>query len=113
MKLKIPAVSLLATLALCAPATAGVLMYPSITERQAEGDVYQFMHHNYAKWRHKHYGYVDCRHGRINRFTWSCGVGWVMGGGGGCWQGRVRIVNEEYEDGYYYYNGIANIVRRC
>jgi hypothetical protein len=112
MKLKVLAVTLLAMFGLGGTAQAGFVPYPTITEHRAEGDVYQFMHHNYSEWRHKRVGYVDCSHGRINRFTWSCGVGWVAGRAS-CWQGRVRIVNEEYEGGVFYYNGIARFKPRC
>jgi hypothetical protein len=101
------------TALVAAPAAeAGVVAHPTITEHQAEGDAYQFLHRTYPGWRHKRYGYVDCGHGRINRFTWSCGVGWVSGRSN-CWQGRLRIENLEYELGTFYYEVKAHTYRRC
>lgn len=84
--------------------------YPTIREHQAEEDVAQFLHKNYAGWRYRQYGYIDCRNGRLNRYTWACRVGWRSGRK--CRQGRVRIMNEYAEEGVVYYLA-SSVLRRC
>lgn len=91
-------------------ANANYVESPTIHERAAKKDTAQFLHKNYPGWRYRQYGYVDCRNGRINRYTWTCRVGWVSGSK--CRQGRARVMNE-YREGSYVYYLISFRGRRC
>jgi hypothetical protein len=84
--------------------------YPTIHERAAEEDAAQFLHKNYATWRYREEGYIDCRGGRLNRITWACRVGWIKGHN--CWLGRMQIQNEDREGSTIYYN-VHFRARRC
>jgi hypothetical protein len=53
-------------------------------------------------WRYRTEGYVDCRFGKINRYTWACRVGWYQGRT--CHRGRVRVTGTYREHGYNNYN---------
>ena len=101
--------ALLGTLVLSSSAWAYIAR-PTIGEHQAEKDVAQFLHKNYPGWRYRQYGYLDCRNGRLNRYTWACRVGWLSGNK--CRQGRVRVTNEYAEEGVVYYLA-SSALRRC
>lgn len=101
--------TMLACLALSASAQAYV-EHPYIGERAASEDTQQFLARTYPGWRTRKYGYIDCRHGRIAGYIWSCKVGWIRGYN--CWQGRARITNEYAEEGVTHYDVHFNS-RRC
>lgn len=69
-----------------------------IAERQTRG----FLVQNYPSWRYRAFGFVDCRRGRINRYTWACRVGW--GRGETCHRGRVRVTGKYREPRVNIYN---------
>lgn len=110
MKLRFSLVALFALLALSGNAEANYVEHPTIHERQAEEDALAFLHKNYATWRYRQEGYVDCRYGRINRITWACRVGWRKGYN--CWLGRMQIENEYREVNVVYYK-VHFQARRC
>jgi hypothetical protein len=96
--------------ALLLPSPAGAYQFhPPIGEGQAERRAYKFMR-QYPGWRYKWGGWVDCRRGRINSYSWACRVAWWRGRR--CRVGRVRITNRYSEEGVVEYS--AHIVhRRC
>jgi hypothetical protein len=112
MKIRLLVVSVVALSALAMPSPAfGVYVeHPTIHEREAFENTQSFLAKKYSGWRRREAGYIDCRPGRINRYTWSCAVGWLAGSN--CWQGRVRVENEYKEDGVVYYN-VRFRARRC
>ena len=75
----------------------GYLERPPIGQGQAEHRVFKLLHSK-REWRHRKVGYVDCRHGRINNYTWACAVGWATGPYN-CWLGRVQVTNKYVENG--------------
>jgi len=64
---------ILGALALPSAALGTYVEHPTIHERQAEEDAQHFLAKKYSGWRKRSAGYIDCRHGRINGYTWSCG----------------------------------------
>lgn len=96
-------------LALPAGASAYPVRHPALGEQAAEHRVYKVLH-EYPGWRYRRVGYVDCRFGRVNGYTWVCRVGWA--GGGHCRIGRVRISNSYSENEVTYYRSYV-VVRRC
>lgn len=87
---------------LALPPSAGAYVErPTIHEGQAFEHIQHFLAKNYPGWRTRKYGYIDCRPGRVNRYTWSCAAGWIRGYN--CWQGRAQIENEYSEEGVVYY----------
>ncbi|HEU5253662.1 MAG TPA: hypothetical protein VFU16_10105 [Solirubrobacterales bacterium] len=96
---------------LLAPAGASAYVeHPAIGEAAAFERTQSYLAKTYPGWRTRKYGYIDCRHGRINGYIWSCAVGWIRGYN--CWQGRTRIENEYAEEGVVYYSIRIN-ARRC
>jgi hypothetical protein len=104
------AVGCTALLSILATASASYVEHPTIHEFEAFEDARHFLAQNYPGWRTRAVGYIDCRHGRINRYIWSCGVGWARGRN--CWQGRTRISNEYREGNVVHYQVNFNS-RRC
>ncbi len=103
MKLKLFAIALaVGALTLPSSALGSYVEHPTIHEREAEENTQHFLAKKYSGWRKRSAGYIDCRHGRINGYIWSCAVGWLAGRN--CWQGRVRIENEYREDNVTYYS---------
>jgi hypothetical protein len=92
----------LGALAIPAPAIGVYVEHPTIHEREAFERTQRFLAKEYSGWRKRSAGYIDCRHGRINRYIWSCAVGWLAGRN--CWQGRVRVTNDYREDATVYYS---------
>jgi len=109
MKIKLAAMSLLVFLGLSASTEAYPVEHPAIGEYIAEARVYRVLR-EYPGWRYRQVGYVDCRHGRINSYTWACRVGWANYGH--CRQGRIRITNVYSENETVYYN-VNSVIRRC
>jgi hypothetical protein len=103
MKLRLLVIGLaVAALVLPSAALGTYVEHPTIHEREAFENTQRFLAKKYSGWRKRSAGYIDCRPGRINRYTWSCAVGWLAGPN--CWQGRVRIENEYREDSITYYS---------
>lgn len=96
------AVVLLATVALAA--TAGTALAdngrPSVQKPLAERYSYGILR-DFASWRYKNFGFVDCDRGKINRYTWACRAGW--GRGHTCHRGRVQIFGTYREGGINHY----------
>lgn len=81
--------------------------HPTITEREAFRAVQHLLHERYWwSWKDRDWGEIDCRPGRVNRYSWSCGVIWSHNGI--CRQGRARVVNLYAEDGEIYSNTLFN-----
>jgi len=102
LRLLVSVAAVLGVLALPASAPGAYVEHPTITEQEAFRGTQHFLAKKYSGWRKRAAGYIDCRPGRINRYTWSCAVGWLAGRN--CWQGRVRVENEYKEDGVVYYS---------
>jgi len=95
--------------ALLVPATAsGWTEKPAIGESFAQSAVSKYLR-KYPGWRYRQDGFVDCRRGRINGYTWACRVAWWSGYR--CRQGRVRITTRYGENGTIYYYVHAYLVR--
>ncbi len=109
MRVKVAAVLVGSFLVLASQAQGYANPHPLISERTAERGVLRFLH-SYPGWRYRRYGYVDCRFGRINSYSWGCRVGWV--GSGHCRLGRVRITNIYGEQGYTHYSAVGR-TRHC
>lgn len=110
MKLKLASVGLgVLLLALFASSAVAYVYHPTLQEGAAERRTLKFLH-DYPGWRYREVGYLDCRFGRINRYTWVCRVGWRQGSK--CRQGRVRITNSYHQEGVTHYFVSAGI-RRC
>ncbi|HEV2858977.1 MAG TPA: hypothetical protein VGW80_11315 [Solirubrobacterales bacterium] len=93
----------LALVALWLPSSAAAYVeHPGIGEEAAFIQTQHFMAKTYPGWRSRAVGYIDCRNGRINGYSWSCAVGWARGRN--CWQGRVRVTAQYAEEGTIYYN---------
>lgn len=92
-----------------APASA-YRYHPPLREGQAERYARAFLVKHYPGWRYRQEGYVDCRFGRINRYTRACRVGWRKGGN--CWLGRMQIQTSYVEAGIVYYK-VHFRARRC
>lgn len=75
--------------------------HPPLGQGQAERYARTFLFKKYPGWRYREAGYVDCRFGRINRYTRACRVGWVKGRN--CWLGRLRVATSYVEGGAVYY----------
>lgn len=85
-----------------ATAATHYVAYPTIHEREAEEDVQHTLAKKFRSWRHRDFGQIDCRGGRVNRFTWSCHVGWYWGRV--CYTGRIRIMNQYREGSWVYFH---------
>ena len=108
MKLKVVLLTAVALLALVAIAQSYFI--PHIHKGEAESRTASFLHQQYASWRYRQEGYIDCDNGRISNIAWACRVGWISGRT--CRLGRVRITNE-YGDGHTIYYDIHFVGRRC
>jgi hypothetical protein len=76
--------------------TASAYRVPTVHRGQAERQSIGLLR-EYASWRYKTDGYLDCSRGKINRVTWVCRAGWIKGHS--CIVGRVRVtgVITEYD----------------
>ena len=73
---------------------------PSVQKPLAERYSYGILR-EFASWRYKDFGFVDCNQGKINRYTWACRAGW--GQGHLCHRGRVQIYGTYRESGINHY----------
>jgi hypothetical protein len=80
-----------------AVALAGYVAHPTITEGLAKEWATSYMHKNDAHWRYRTSGGIDCRRGRLNRYSWACRVHYREGGF--CASGRVNVIYEYKTDG--------------
>jgi hypothetical protein len=72
---------------------------PTVREGLAIREALRLMHRR-REWRQAYYRDLECRHGRINRFMWSCDVEWIPRGAFHCWKGRVLVEGWHFRDGY-------------
>jgi hypothetical protein len=110
LKTKLVLVALLAGLVLAGGAKAAhYVERPTIHEGEARSHALHFLN-DYPGWRYRKRGYLDCRYGRINRYTWACRAGWISGAK--CRLGRMRIQND-YREGSLTYFSTSFGSRRC
>jgi hypothetical protein len=108
MKLKL-AFAVVAAFFVLVGSAQSYVEYPTIHEGEAESHAVHVLH-DYPGWRYRNYGYVDCRNGRLNNYSWACRVGWISGSK--CRQGRIRVENE-YSEGRTIYYRSHTVLRRC
>jgi hypothetical protein len=92
--------ALVAILVLSAPAAADNGR-PTVQKADAERGA-QHVLADIQSWRHRQFGFINCDGGKVNRYTWSCAVGW--GRKHNCSRGRIRVVGtypDEQGRGHY------------
>jgi len=95
---------------LALPAAAGAAHRPTVTKAIAKEMTVRNLR-DFAGWRKRESGYIDCNGGRIDRTTWSCRVGWVFNGG--CRRGKVQVRGSHVEAGRKYYDSHLRGSKGC
>lgn len=84
-----------------APIASAYIEHPYIGQHQAYVSTLRFLNEEYASWRYRTGGEIDCKGGRISSYEWSCRVNWQKGYG--CVSGRTRVVNNYAENHSIWY----------
>lgn len=85
-------------IALATPATANATL-PTVGPKIARSQTGKILRQKPA-WRYRDTGYINCRHGKINRTTWTCRIG--IARGHRCQLGRSRVFTGHGTNGEIY-----------